>query len=154
MKNKSILIGFVCLLTFSLNLHASNFCSDEFQITPLNASSLDVNAKKAWTLKYNNDSDANFTIALMETKKGVEYVVYSRYFEVSYACCKNGFGAKPVKPAWSRLEDKYRGLVIDSEKMNLQQKISEKPVSESEALALIASYLPDLVKKEYKYLVD
>lgn len=154
MKNSSVLMVFVYLLTFSLGVNATNLSTNEFQITPLENLPADLSATKAWTLKYENNKDTDLMIALMQTKKGVEYIVYSKYFEVSYACCKNGFGVKNVKSTWSKVDDKYKDLVLDPAKMAMQQKISADQVSETEALGLIASYLPELLKDEYKYLLN
>lgn len=154
MKNKSVLMVLVCLLTFSLSVGATSLSTDEFQITPIEKMPSELNASKAWTLKYENSKDADITIALMQTKKGVEYVVYADFFEVSYACCKDGFGAKNVKPSWSKVNEKYRNLFLDPSKIAMQAKITPKQVTESEALGLIASYLPDLFKNEYKHLLN
>ncbi|HBL77436.1 MAG: hypothetical protein A2W90_21290 [Bacteroidetes bacterium GWF2_42_66] len=153
MKNNLFVMALVCLVTFSFGAKATNLKTDEFQITPIDKPSVEL-ATKEWTLKYKSNNDFELTIDLMPTKKGYEYVVYSKYFEVSYACCKDGFGAKDVKPAWSKVDSKYKDLVLDPAKLATQKIITSNEVSESEALGLIASYLPDLLKNEYKYLLN
>ncbi len=149
MKNNLLVIALICFVTFSFGAKATSL----YQITPVDKP-VDSPAVKEWKLKYAGNNELELTIDLMTTKKGQEYVVYSKYFEVSYACCKDGFGVKDVKYSWSKLDEKYRDVVIDPNKKAMQQKLSASPVSETEALDLIASYLPDLLRTEYKYLLN
>ncbi|MDX9883681.1 MAG: hypothetical protein RBS73_16590 [Prolixibacteraceae bacterium] len=153
MKNNLFVMALICLVTFALGASATSLNTDQFQITPVDKPLMEL-AVKEWKLKYSKNNDFEITIDLMTTKKGVEYVVYSKYFEVSYACCKDGFGVKEVKPAWSKIDSKYKDKVLDSNKMSGQRIITPSQVPESEALGLIASYLPDLLKDQYKYLLN
>ncbi len=152
MKNNLFVMLLIFLATFSFGANATSFGTDEFQITPIDKPTVE-SATKEWILKYSNSNDFELRIALMPTPKGLEYMVYSKYFEVCYANYKNGFGVKGVKPSWSKIETKYRDVALDPMKISKQRIISQKEVSESEALDLIASYLPDLLTEEYKYLL-
>ena len=154
MKNSYVLTVLICLLTFSLNVSATNLSTDQFQITPLEKPSYESTATKAWSLKYNANDDTKLTIEKVATRKGFEYLVYSDFFEVSYACCEKGFGAKKVKAVWSKINVELTEKVLDYNQLMGQKVISPTQVSEEVALNLIASYLPDLLKKEYKHLLN
>ncbi len=153
MKNNLFVMVIMCLLFFAPGVNATTLSTDEFQITPLEKTSVEM-ATKAWSLKYNDKQDMLLTIEKIPTKKGIEYVVYSDYFEISYVCCKRGFGVRNVKPAWSKVDPRRTEKVLAPSKMSNQRVISPNQVSEENALELIASYLPDLLKDEYKYLLN
>lgn len=153
MKNSYVLMLLVCLLTFSLGANATNLSTDEFQITPLEKPFFESTATKAWSLKYNAKEDMQLTIEKVQTKKGFEYLVYSEFFEVSYACCEKGFGAKRVKAAWSKIDLGLTNMVLDDNQLLGQKVISSTQVNEESALVLIASYLPELLKDQYKHLL-
>lgn len=154
MKNNVIAVAFFCLFFLTLGVKATNVSTDVFKITPIEKASVESTATKAWALNYTGKEDHGFVIEMYNTKKGIEYVVYSDYFEVSYVCCKKGFGVRKVNSEFSKVAQSLTQKVLDEGQMMRQQILTPDKVSESEALGLIASYLPELVKSEYKYLLN
>ncbi len=154
MKNNVFVMALLCLFFFTSAVKATELTTEVFKITPIEKLSDESTATKAWALNYTGKEDHGFVIELHPTKKGLEYVVYSEYFEVSYACCKKGFGAKKVKAEWSKVAASLTDKVLDEGQLMRQQILSPDQVSEKEALGLIASYLPELVKMEYKHLLN
>lgn len=154
MKNNLFAMVFVSLFFVVLGVNATNLTTDDFKITPIDTPSAGLNVSKAWNLKYANTQNVPVTIEMVSTKKGVDYVVYSNYFEVVYSCCKNGFGVRNIKHSMSRINPDMIVNVLDENQMLNQKLIVPQQVSEEKALGLIASYLPDLLKEEFKYLLN
>ena len=154
MKNKVITMALFCLLLLTLNVNATSLSTNAYTITPMEKPSSDINATKAWLLKFDQKDDIKVTIQMIPTKAGVEYVVYTNYFEISYANGKNGFGAKTVKNAFSKVSENLTNMTLDPDKISNQRILTQSQVTESEALGLIASYLPLLLKDQYMHLLN
>lgn len=109
--------------------------------------------KSLWTLSYSVNEDP-VTVVKRKTLEGVEYVVHSKHFEVSYASTVNGFGAKETRRSWSEVPRKISKAVISQEELARQKIISPNRVDDEKALGLIASYLPDLINDGYTHLLN
>jgi len=154
MKNNVIAIAILCLSMLTMNVNATSLKTDACTITPLETPSAEINATKAWSLKFDQKDEMKVTVQMVPTKNGIEYVVYTNYFEISYANGKNGFGAKKVKSTYSKVNENLTNMVLDQDKIANQQIITPNQVTESEALGLIANFLPSLLKNEYMNLLN
>lgn len=110
------------------------------------------NVKAIWTVSY-SETEAPVTVIKRKTMDGTEYVVYSKFFEVSYLAGTNGFGTKQIRNSWSSVPKKINKAVINNEAFKKQEIITPEKVDDKTALGLIASYLPDLLNDDYTHLL-
>lgn len=122
---------------------------DSFTITAADNS---VNSS-VWNLKY-SDSENSFKITISERNGEKEYTVRSKFFEVAYVVNKNGFGARMVKAGKAQVPGEILKNIINPDALNNQKVISNEQINNETALNLIASYLPDLINDNYKYLIQ
>lgn len=156
MKNKIItgITAFAfCLATFAVQATETDRTFSDYDIVPVSTQDLSSKAEKAWVLSYDNE-ESPIVITLHETKREKNYVVRAEHFEVSYVCCKKGFGASLVKPGYSEIPEEIISRVINSEELNRQKILTPNQVTEDQALDLIAAYLPDLINPSYKHLLN
>lgn len=130
-----------------------NTMFNDYEITQVSNQDLQKGADKAWVLTYNTN-EAPITITLHQTKRSKYYVVKGDNFEVAYQCCKKGFGASYVKPAYSEVPFVLTSSVINKEELNRQKLLTASQLTDEKAVALIAAYLPDLVNASYKHLLN
>lgn len=154
MKNNLITMLFISLFVLSLGANASSKISTkDFEINEVEMPTVET-ATKAWDLKFNCNKDVVIRIEKVDGKNGANYVVYSEYFEIAYANQKKGFGAKKVKASLSKVTPYLTEMVLNQNQIDKQAVLSSSPVSEDEALHLIAGFLPELLKAEYKHLIS
>lgn len=155
MKKLSLVIAlFVCFVVVSPTVNATGLRT-EFNAFEISSVDLFVgkNVKKIWTLSYSNN-ELPVTVVKRKTLEGVEYVVYSKHFEVSYAMCATGFGTKEVRKSWSNVPKSITHAVISQDEMKRQQIITQNKVDDEKALGLIACFLPDLINDSYTHLLN
>jgi hypothetical protein len=109
--------------------------------------------EKVWNIRYNVEKPA-VTVVKHTTLEGVEYSVHSQYFEVSYISNGEGFGAKKIRKSWANVPSTINNAVINSQELERQRVISPGKVSDDEALAMIAGYLPVLLNENYTHLLN
>lgn len=109
--------------------------------------------KAIWTVSYSTNEEP-VTVVKRKTLEGVEYVVHSKHFEVSYATTADGFGAKETRRSWSEVPRRISRAVINDDELARQKIITPKKVDDEQALGLIASFLPDLVNDGYTHLLN
>lgn len=145
----------VCLFLVSLTANATGLRKEfnQYEISTVDDLFIGKNVKAIWTLSYSNN-EVPVTVVKRKTMEGTEYVVRSKFFEVSYASTANGFGTKVVRNAWSNVPKKISKAVISQEEMKRQQIITPNKVDDEKALGLIASYLPDLINDGYTHLLN
>ena len=156
MKNKiitGVIIFVFCLGTFAVQATETDRSFSDYDIVAVSNQDLSAKADKAWVLSYDNQ-EAPIVITLHETKRSKNYVVRAEHFEVSYVCCKKGFGASMVKAEYSEIPQEIINRVINSEELGRQKILTPNEVSEEQALDLIAAYLPDLINPSYKHLLN
>ena len=156
MKKLSLLSALVvCLFVVSVSVNATGLRTEfnEYEISIVDDLFMGKNVNAIWTLSYSNQ-ESPVTVVKRETWEGVDYVVHSKFFEVSYASTAAGFGTKEVRGTWSNVPKKISRAVISQEEMKRQQIITPKRVDDKRALALIASYLPDLINDGYTHLLN
>ena len=109
--------------------------------------------KALWTLSYSVNEEP-VTVVKRKTLEGTEYVVHSKFFEVSYLATTKGFGVKETRKSWSDVPKKITHAVLSQEQMERQEIITPTKVDDEKALGLIASYLPDLINDGYTHLLN
>jgi hypothetical protein len=107
----------------------------------------------AWILKY-SASENGFKIFMSENNGEKEYTVRSKFFEVVYILNRNGFGARMVKGNKAQVPAQILEKILNRDALKNQKVISGASTSHETALNLIASYLPDLINDNYKYLLQ
>ena len=125
----------------------------KFEISPVDDLFVGKNIKAIWTVSYSN-TETPVTVVKRKTFEGTEYVVYSKYFEVSYLASSNGFGTKMVRKSWSNVPKKINEAVINHEEFLKQEIITPNKVDDERALGLIACYLPFLLNDGYTHLLN
>lgn len=156
MKNRFLtgVAAFVfCLVTFSVSATDADRTFSDYDIVPVSNQDLDANADKAWILSYDHN-ESPIVITLHQNKRSKHYVVRAEHFEVSYVCCKKGFGAARVKAEYREFPDEITNSILNETELNRQKILTSNQVSEKQALDLIAAYLPDLVNPSYKHLLN
>ena len=123
-----------------------------FDITSVNDIFVGKNVKAIWTVSYSN-TETPVTVVKRKSLEGVEYVVHSKYFEVSYLASSQGFGTKTVRHSWSNVPKKINKAVINQKEFEKQKVITPNKVDDEYALGLIASYLPYLLNDSYTHLL-
>jgi len=144
----------VCVLLAS-NVTASGTRNEfkKFEISPVDDLFVGKNIKGIWTLSY-SELETPVTVVKRKTLEGTEYVVNSKYFEVSYLASSHGFGTKMVRKSWSIVPKKICKAVINQEEFQKQEIITPNKVDDKRALGLIASYLPFLLNDGYTHLLN
>lgn len=156
MKKLNLLSALVVFLfVASISANATGLRTDfkEYEISTVNDLFVGNNVNAIWTLSYSTQ-ESPVTVVKRKTNEGAEYIVRSKYFEVSYAATASGFGTKEVRSSWSNVPKKISKAVISQEEMKKQQIITPNKVDDERALGLIASYLPDLINDGYTHLLN
>jgi hypothetical protein len=125
----------------------------KFEISAVDDIFVGKEVKAIWQVSYSN-SETPVTVVKRKTLEGTEYVVYSKYFEVSYLASAKGFGTKNVRNSWSNVPEKINKAVINMEELDKQKIITPNKVNDEYALGLIASYLPFLLNDGYTHLLN
>jgi len=147
-----VLVLFVGL-TVSANATGLRTAFNSYNIEEVDNLYMGKTVKALWTISY-SQSEEPVTIVKRKTLEGTEYVVHSKYFEVSYLATSTGFGAKEVRRSWSNVPKRITNAVISKEELARQQVIVPNKVDDKTALGLIASYLPDLINDNYTHLLN
>jgi hypothetical protein len=75
-----------------------------------------------------------------------DYIVRSKYVEIKYVCRKSGFGVEAVFGKQMKYDHVMNNFLMDPANYKNQMKLSEGGKTEEEALQLIASNFPYLLK--------
>jgi len=156
MKKLSVVSSlFVVVLFLSVTVSATGIHSgfENCRITAVDDIFVGKKIEKVWTLNY-NPQESSVTVMKRKTADGTDYMVRSAYFEVCYSLTAEGFGVKKLKPALCNIPCKITKAVIDPKEMEHQRVITPNNVDDKAAVALIASYLPDLLNDAYTHLLN
>jgi len=156
MKNLRLVSVFVvCLLVISSTVRASGYVTDfkNYEIESVDDLNFGKSVDKVWTLTYNSSQNP-VTVVKHKTADGAEYVVHSKFFEVSYASTADGFGAKKVRNSWRSVSRQINDVVLNYEKLKIQKILTPKKVDDEKALGLIASFLPELLNDNYTHVLN
>ena len=156
MKKLSLVTVFlVCFFVVSLTVNATGLRTEfsNYEITKVDDLYLGKKVNNIWTLSY-SANETPVTVVKRNTLEGTVYVVHSKYFDVSYAATTAGFGAREVRNSWSSVPKKITNAVISNEELQRQEIITPNKVDDQRALALIASFLPDLINDNYTHILN
>jgi len=156
MKKLNLLSVFVvCLFLVSVTANATGLRKEfnNYEITTVDDIFVGKKVKAIWTVSYSN-VEVPVTVIKRKTFEGTEYVVRSKYFEVSYAATSKGFGVKEIRNSWRTVDKKVSRAVISQCEMKNQQIITPNKVEDEKALGLIACYLPELINDGYTHLLN
>jgi len=145
----------VCLFLVSVTANATGLRKEfnNYEITTVDDIFVGKKVKAMWTVSYSN-VEVPVTVIKRKTLEGTEYVVRSKYFEVSYAATSKGFGVKEIRNSWRTVDKKLSRAVICQCEMKNQQIITPNKVDDEKALGLIACYLPELLNDGYTHLLN
>ncbi|HYQ57214.1 MAG TPA: hypothetical protein VEP89_07680 [Draconibacterium sp.] len=149
----SVLVLALVLVGINAQATGTRTQFQSFEIDEVDNLYMGKSVKALWTVSYSNDEEP-VTVVKRKTMDGVEYVVHSKFFEVSYALTDSGFGAKETRKAWGEVPREISRAVISQEELKNQKVITPNKVDDEKALGLIASYLPDLINDGYTHLLN
>ena len=157
MKKRNLLVH-VMLVVFtliSINVWAGNENSfnSNYKVSPDLNYSPNAGFIKSWEIAY-GESKTPVTVLMKETKKGQEYLVRTKYFEVKYVNGSQGFGVKMADFSDSKVNARLNEAVLNATQMSNQKCISTSVVDKDKVLEMIASYLPDLINEQYKNILN
>jgi hypothetical protein len=157
MKNRNLFV-YAMLVVFamiSINVLAGNEESfnSNYKISPDLNFSPNSDFQKSWEIAY-GESKAPVHVFMKETKKGQEYVVRTKYFEVKYVNGSQGFGVKMVNGSESTVNESLNASVLNQDQLNSQKCISGEAIGNDKVLDMIASYLPDLINEQYNSILN
>ena len=157
MKTKNLFVHAMMIVftLISINVWAGNDGSSavNFKISPDLNFAPNSGFQKSWEIAY-GESKTPVRVYLKETKKGQEYLVRTKYFEVKYVNGKNGFGVQLVNPSEATVSETLNSAVINETQLNGQKCISSEAIGENQVLETIGSYLPDLINEQYSSILN
>ena len=109
--------------------------------------------QKSWDIAY-GESKTPVHVFLKETKKGQEYLVRTKYFEVKYVNGSVGFGVRTVSETDRTVSEALNAAVLNQTQLNGQKCISAEAIENGKVLEMIASYLPDLINEQYNSILN
>lgn len=109
--------------------------------------------QQSWDITY-GESKTPVQVLLRETKKGQEYFVRTKYFEVKYVNGNNGFGVKLIYGSESTVSESLNEAVLNKNKLASQKIISAVKISDDSILETIASFLPELINEQYVSILN
>ncbi len=154
-RNLFVQVMLVVFTLISINVWAGNEDSlnSTYKISPDLNFNPTSSFQKSWEIAY-GEAKAPVHVFKKETKKGQEYVVRTKYFEVKYVNGSNGFGARMISGSESTVKEALNATVLNAANLKNQECISSEAISEDRVLEMIASYLPDLIKEQYSSILN
>jgi hypothetical protein len=156
MKKKLFVHVLLVVFTLiSINVWAGNdeSMNSTYKISPDLNFNPTSNFQKSWEIAY-GEAKTPVHVYLKETKKGQEYIVRTKYFEVKYVNGSNGFGARTINASEITVNETLNAAVVNAKKMESQKCISSDAIAEERVLEMIASYLPDLINEQYNSILN
>lgn len=154
-KNLFVQMMLVVFTLISINVWAGNEGSNNssYKISPDLNFTPASGFQKSWEISY-GESKTPVHVFLKETKKGQEYLVRTKYFEVKYVNGSQGFGVRMVYGAESTVNESLNASVLNQTQVNSQKCISNEAIASEKILEMIASYLPDLINEQYNSILN
>ena len=154
-KNLFVHVMLVVFTLISINVWAGNeeSLNSNYKISPDLNFSPNSGFQKSWEIVY-GESKTPVHVFMKETKKGQEYLVRTKYFEVKYINGSQGFGVKMVNGSESMVSENLNTAVLNQDRINSQKCISGEAIGTDKVLEMIASYLPDLINEQYKTILN
>ena len=157
MKKRNLFVQ-VMLVVFTL-ISINVWAGDEGSLNSTYKISPDLNFnptssfQKSWEIAY-GESKTPVHVFMKETKKGQEYLVRTKYFEVKYVNGSTGFGARAVSETDRTVSEALNDAVLNQKQLLGQKCISAEAIGNDKILEMIASYLPDLINEQYNSILN
>lgn len=156
MKKLNVFASVLIFLVFvSVSALATGFRNEfkEYKIKAIEDVNVGKDVKAIWSISYSNN-EVPVTVIKRNIQNGIEYAVYSKYFEVSYLSSAKGFGTKVVRKSKSSVPQKINNAIINMKEFKKQEILTPNNVNDEQALDLIANYLPFLLNEGYTHLLN
>jgi hypothetical protein len=157
MKTKNLFVQALLIVftLISVNVWAGNedTLNSNYKISPDLNFTPTTSFQKSWEIAY-GEAKTPVHVYMKETKKGKEYIVRTKYFEVKYVNGSNGFGVKMVNSSESTVSETLNTTVLNLKKLESQKFINPNTVTDDHILEMIASYLPDLINEQYNSILN
>ena len=157
MKNRNLLVQLILVVftMISINVWAVNEGTNNsnYKISPDLNFVPSSDFQKGWEIAY-GESKTPVHVFMKETKKGQEYLIQTKYFEVKYINGSNGFGVRMVNGSESTVNESLNAAVLNQKQVNGQKCISKEAIGNDQVLEMIASYLPDLINEQYNSILN
>jgi len=154
-RNLFVHVMLVVFTLISINVWAGN----EESFSSIHKISPDLNFNpssgflKSWEIAY-GESKTPVHVFMKETKKGQEYLVRTKYFEVKYVNGSAGFGVRTVSETERTVSEALNDAVLNQTQLVGQKCISADAIGNDQILEMIASYLPDLINEQYNSILN
>ncbi len=158
MKRTNLLSAIFMMLIVILGINASaseneainlkgdsNTKMGSYQIKELPAENINGETLRKFELTYENGKHP-VVIYLDEKSNCRDYIVRSKNMEIKYVCKKSGFGAQLLSGKLAKYDPTVNTYFIANDELNNQARISDGGLTVDNALGLIASYYPALLK--------
>ena len=121
-RNLFVQVVLVVFTLISINVWAGNEDSlnSTYKISPDLNFNPTASYQKSWEIAY-GEAKTPVHVYLKETKKGQEYIVRTKYFEVKYVNGSNGFGARMISGSEITVNEALNTAVLDSKKLLTQK---------------------------------
>lgn len=157
MKNRNLFVHMMLVVftMISINVWAGNegTFNSTYKISPDQNFTPTSEFQKCWEIAY-GESNTPVHVYLKETKKGQEYLVQTKYFEVKYVNGAKGFGVRMVSGSEATVSESLSNAVLNQSQINGQNCISSGAIENEKVLETIASYLPDLINEQYNSILN
>lgn len=124
----------------------SNTSLGSYEIKELPPVCLNGELLRTFELTYEK-AQKTVLINLDERANCRDYIVRSKNLEVRYVCKKTSFGAQLLTGKYMKYDPALNALFLSEDELAKQKSISEGGLPIAEALGLIASYYPNLLKR-------
>jgi hypothetical protein len=123
----------------------SNTPLGDYQIKESQPVEIEGQSFKTFELLYEKSHDP-IVIYIDDHDNCRDYIVRSKYVEIKYVCRKSGFGVEAVFGKHMKYDHVMNNFLMDPASYKNQMQLSEGDKTEKEALQLIASNFPYLLK--------
>ena len=131
MKTRNLFVHMMLVVftLISINVWAGNEESfnSNYKISPDLNYSPSAGFQKSWEIAY-GESKTPVHVFMKETKKGQEYLVRTKYFEVRYVNGAQGFGVRMVNGTESTVSESLNAAVLNPTQLNSQKCISSEAI--------------------------
>lgn len=123
----------------------SNTPLGDYQIKESQSVEIEGQSFKTFELLYEKSQNP-IVIYIDDHDNCRDYIVRSRYVEIKYVCRKSGFGVEAVFGKHMKYDHVVNNFLMDPVNYKNQMRLSEGSRPEKEALELIATNFPKLLK--------
>lgn len=123
------------------------------KITKVDDIIVNKNIKAMWKLNY-SEEEVPITVIKEQTINGVEYIVHSKYFDVTYASTNYGFGTIETRRSSTIVPKKITNAIINKKEWKKQHILTPNKIDDETAIGLISKFLPVLINNNYNHILN